>query len=366
MIILTLIQKAILDKRKNKIMKKIALTILLASFIGVTLAQNSTMSTTSVATNSTHKKTKTTSKKTTKTHHKKNKAKIRATKSKRKHHRSNTQKSVVANNYAASQSIPNDYVNTGAIKRQPRLYSYSAIALDAKTGEIFISKNPNTKLPIASITKLMTAMVFLDSGVNLDDYVTITDSDIDTLRNTYSRLKVGMQFRRRDLLLLALMSSENRAAHALARTTYKGGLPVFIHKMNEKAKSLKMTNTQFYDPTGLTNQNQSTVTDLSKMVQAAYTYDDIRKDTTTKDASVMFGPKYIHRYINSDVLVRGGDKIQIELSKTGFINEAGHCLALYSIIDNKPVVMVFLNSTGKSGRILDAMTVKNYVLKMKG
>ena len=269
----------------------------------------------------------------------------------------------------ASGTIPKEFiddsVDNSAIKRQPRLYSYSAIALNATTGQIIVSKNPNTSLPIASITKLMTAMVVLDSGVDLDSYVTITSDDVDNLRNTYSRLKIGMQFRRSDLLLLALMSSENRAAHALGRTTFKGGLNVFIAKMNAKAKSLGMTHTQYFDPTGLTDMNKSTANDLAKQVQAAYTYDKIRQDTTTKNADVMFGPNYTHRYINSDALVRGSN-MQIELSKTGFINEAGHCLAIYSIIDNKPIVMIFLNSSGKSGRIIDAMAVKNFVEHRKG
>lgn len=260
----------------------------------------------------------------------------------------------------SNNKLPIEFVDQKSVSRQPKLYSYSAIAVNANTGEVIASKNPNARLPIASITKLMTAMVLLDSGANLNDYVTISNADIDTLRNTYSRLKVGMQFRRKDLLLLALMSSENRAAHAIGRTTFKGGTSVFIRKMNEKALALGMTNTKFYDSTGLTNQNQSTATDVSKMVQDAYTYDDIKKYTTTKNADVMFGPKYVHRYINSDALVRA-DKFQIEVSKTGFINEAGHCLALYSIVNNKPIVMVFLNSTGKSGRLLDAMAIKNYV-----
>ncbi len=260
-------------------------------------------------------------------------------------------------------NIIGDYENKDAIKSGPRLYSYSAIAVNADTGEIFVSKNPDTKLPIASLTKLMTAMVVLDSGVNLDDYVTISVADVDTLRNTRSRLKVGMQLRRRDLLLLALMSSENRAAHALGRTTYSIGLEMFVDKMNDKAKSLGMVNTQFFDPTGLTNRNRSTAMDLAKMVQSAYSYNEIRKYTTTKNANVMFSPKYIHHYINTDALVRD-NQMQIEVSKTGFINEAGHCLALYSIINNKPIVMVFLNSAGKSGRLLDAMTIKNYVKKI--
>ncbi len=228
--------------------------------------------------------------------------------------------------------------------------------------QIFIKKNTTSPLPIASITKLMTAIVSLDSGADLDEYVTITEDDVDTIRHTHSRLKVGMALRRRDLMLLALMSSENRAAHALGRTAYPGGIKVFLQKMNQKAKTLGMTDTKFYDPTGLTDKNQATARDLAKMVEAAYNYDLIRKYTTTKDADVNLG-NYSHRYLNSDALIRA-DKMQIALSKTGFINEAGHCLVLYSIVNNHPIIMVFLNSAGKNGRIIDALAVKKYIEKI--
>lgn len=264
---------------------------------------------------------------------------------------------------ASDPAVDISKINMQSVANQPHLYSYSALVVDANNGEILVSKNPHTKLPIASISKLMTAMVLLDSGANLNEYITITSDDIDTLKNTSSRLQVGMQIRRHDLLLLALMSSENRAAHALGRTAYPGGIKVFIKKMNEKARSLGMTNTQFYDPTGLTNSNQSTAENLTKMVQAAFSYDLIRQDTTTKGADVQLGKNYIHHYMNSDALVRSG-KLQIALSKTGFINQAGHCLVLYSLVGKKPIIMVFLNSSGKSGRLIDAMAVKNYILSI--
>lgn len=284
----------------------------------------------------------------------------------KKHNTTKAAKSVKSTPKAATRvasTIPPEQINAQAINGQPRLYSYSAIALDADSGQVLVSKNPTSQLPIASITKLMTAMVVLDSDANLDGYVTISSDDIDTLRNTFSRLKVGMQLKRRDLLLLALMSSENRAAHALGRTAYPGGTRVFIQKMNEKARSLGMTHTQFYDPTGLTTANQSTAEDLTKMVQAAFDYDVIKEDTTTKGADVILGPSYVHHYMNSDALVRIG-KFPISLSKTGFINEAGHCLVLYSKINGKSIVMVFLNSAGKSGRLVDAIAVKNYIQKI--
>lgn len=245
--------------------------------------------------------------------------------------------------------------------KPPRLYSHAAYVVSADdSSNIIIDKNSNSSMPIASITKLMTAMVMLDSKVNLDDYVTITQEDVDDIKNTHSRLKVGMQLRRRDLLLLALMSSENRAAFSLARTTFKGGIPVFVKQMNAKAKSIGMTNAFFEDPTGLSPNNRASAKDLAKMVAAAYNYPLIREDSTTKAADVMLSSRYTHRYINSDPLVRA-DSFQIEVSKTGFINEAGHCLVLYSVINSQPYAMVFLNSAGKSGRVLDAQAVKNYI-----
>ncbi len=257
---------------------------------------------------------------------------------------------------AAKSSAP-----VGAV-RMPKLYSYSAYVINADNNSVVTSKNPDATLPIASISKLMMAMVLLDSGANLDDYVTISADDIDTLKNTFSRLKVGMQLRRRDLLLLALMSSENRAAHALGRTAYPGGINVFVQKMNAKAKALGMVHTKFYDPTGLTSANVSSADDVAKMVKAAYGYELIREDSTTKGADVMLSSRYTHHYVNSDALVRAG-KYQIELSKTGFINEAGHCLAIYTIVEGKPYIMVFLNSAGKNGRIIDAMAMRNYIAR---
>lgn len=260
----------------------------------------------------------------------------------------------------SNSSIPPEKINHLSIANQPRLYSYSALAMDAETGEILVNKRPTAVVPIASITKLMTAMVILDSGADLNQYITISSADIDKLRNTFSRLRVGMQLKKRDLLLLTLMSSENRAAHALARTAYPGGIKEFIKKMNEKAENIGMYNTKFYDPTGLTRANQSTAEDLSKMVKEAFDYKEIREYTTTKGVDVALGRHYVHHYINSDALVRAS-KFQIALSKTGFINEAGHCLVLYSIIHQRPIIMIFLNSAGKSGRIIDAIVVKNYI-----
>lgn len=269
--------------------------------------------------------------------------------------KSSTQKKKVTKK-TSKQAKANVTNNNG----MPRLHSHAAYVVSANDDRIYINKNSTQVLPIASITKLMTAIVVLDSKVNLDEYVSISAEDVDNLRNTSSRLKVGMQLRRRDLLLLALMSSENRAAFAVARTTFVGGMKPFITQMNAKAKAIGMTNTKFYDPTGLTVENKATASDLAKMVKTAYQYDLIREDSTTKAADVQLSARYTHRYINSDALVRG-DNMQIKVSKTGFINEAGHCLVLYSLVETKPVIMVFLNSPGKSGRFSDALAMRNYI-----
>ncbi len=249
------------------------------------------------------------------------------------------------------------------IGNKPILRSFSVLVVDPLNKIIYINKNIDVVLPIASISKLMTAMVVLDSKVDLEKYVEIMLDDKDTLRNTRSRLQPGLEFKRKDLLLLALMSSENRAAHALARTTFSGGTDEFIKKMNAKAKELGMSSTFFHDPTGLITTNQSTASDLYKMINAAVSYSLIKQFTERKNLTVKINGRYIN-YMNSDALVRAG-KLNVILSKTGFINEAGHCLVLYSMINNSPVIMIFLKSQGKNDRILDALTVANYIKRNK-
>lgn len=276
---------------------------------------------------------------------------------------SNSAATDILDNSSKNNSNFNPTEKDSNTAHQPRFYSYSALSVNGNTGEIYTSKNPNSRLPIASISKLMTAMVTLDANVDMDGYVTISADDVDDLRHTFSRLRVGAKYKRKDLLLLALMSSENRAAHALARTSYPGGLKEFITRMNSKAQDLGMTNTKFYDPTGLNQRNQSTAIDLSKMVHAAFGYKLIRQDTTTKGSDFNLTSRNIHHYINSDALVRAG-KFNIAVSKTGFINEAGHCLVLYAMVDKTPVIMIFLNSSGKNGRILDAIATRNYIRKI--
>lgn len=255
------------------------------------------------------------------------------------------------------------HLDRASVAMQPKFYSHSVIAVDVNSGRILISKNTNIKQPIASISKLMAAITLLDAHVDMDQYITVTSADNDFIKHTSSRLRDGTQLRRRDLLLLSLMSSENKATHALARTAYAGGIGEFLSKMNQKAASLGMVNTHFISPTGLTFQNQSTAEDLVKLVKGAIEYNLIRQDTTTKYADVALTPVKLHRYVNSDRLVRNSN-IQIELSKTGFINEAGECLVLYMVVKSHPIILVLLDSQFNQGRFLDAQAAERYLARI--
>ena len=236
------------------------------------------------------------------------------------------------------------------------LRSASAIVQDAETGEILYGKNASTITPIASITKLMTAMVMLDAGVDLNQDITISTADMDTLRGTHSRLKPGATLSRDELLRLALMSSENRAAAALARTTYPGGIEPFLRAMNQKAQMLGMNDTHFDDATGLSAANVASAEDLVKMVRAAHRYALIRKYTTTTGHEVQVAGRPL-AYRNTDRLV-SNERWHIGLSKTGFTNDAGHCLVLQAKLAERQVIIVLLDSWGKFSRIGDANRIK--------
>lgn len=238
------------------------------------------------------------------------------------------------------------------------LQSRAALITNARTGEVLYGKNYNQTMPIASITKLMTAMIVLDAGLDLNDPVTISDADVDHLRNTHSRLTVGTTLTRGDLLLISLMASENRAAAALARS-YPGGTPAAIAAMNRKARSLGMLHTRFQDGTGLNGGNISTPGDLVKMVQAAYRYADIRAFSTMPEYQVESRGRVL-QYKNTNGLVKKPEW-NIEVSKTGFINEAGRCLVMMARIHEMPVVIVLMDSVGKYTRIGDANRVKRWL-----
>lgn len=241
----------------------------------------------------------------------------------------------------------------------PKLRSNIALILDEKSLQPLYSKNADMVAPIASITKLMTAMVVLDAGLPLNEEVSVDVADLDTLKGTHSRLRIGMTFTRSELLKLALMASENRAASALART-YPGGTAAAIAAMNAKARSLGMYDTQFHDSTGLNSDNVSTARDLSRMVMAARKYQLIHQYSTTASHSVDgWGGREL-RFNNTNPLVKNASW-DIGVSKTGFINEAGRCLVMEAKINNRPVIIVLLNSMGKSTRIGDANRIKKWI-----
>lgn len=240
------------------------------------------------------------------------------------------------------------------------LRSSMALVVEQNSGKTIYAKNTDVRSPIASITKLMTAMVVLDAQLPLDETLTIGHEDVDSIKNTHSRLQVGAKLTRELALQLALMSSENRAAATLARH-YPGGSSAFVAAMNRKAASLGMTHTHFVDSTGLHSENMSTAQDLVKMVSAAHQYAAIREMTTTGeyDVEVKHSGRQM-QFKNTNMLVRNKDW-QIGLSKTGYINEAGHCLVMQADINNQPMIIVLLDSWGKLTRIADAQRIKKWM-----
>jgi D-alanyl-D-alanine endopeptidase (penicillin-binding protein 7) len=241
-----------------------------------------------------------------------------------------------------------------------RLMSNAALVIDQDTGETLALKNPDVALPIASLTKLMMALVVIDSGAPLDEVLEISNEDVDTERNTRSRLTVGTRLSRDELLLLALMSSENRAAMALSRN-YPGGRAAFIARMNAKATELGMTSSHFADPAGLSNGSVSTARDLHHMVSAAYAQPLIRSYTTQQEAFVRAKGRTL-KFINSNRLVRSAsDDWNIELQKTGFTNEAGRCLIMQATVLSRRLAMIFLDSAGTLTRYADAARVRKHI-----
>lgn len=238
------------------------------------------------------------------------------------------------------------------------LYSSSALVIDQNTGNTLLQKQPDTVVPIASISKLMTAMVVLDAKLDMQEIIGIGDEEIDGLKGTRSRLPVGTTMTRETAMLLALMSSENRAAHALGRH-YPGGLAAFAAAMNRKARSLGMLNSRFEEPTGLSSNNVSTAHDLARMVAAAARYPEIRGFSTTAEAKIELNGR-ITEFHNTNALVRG-DTWEIGVSKTGYISEAGRCLVMQARVADKPVVIVLLDSVGKMTRVGDANRIKRWM-----
>ena len=246
--------------------------------------------------------------------------------------------------------------------RKISLRSASALVQDADTGEIVIGKNTDAVVPIASITKLMTAMVTLDRGLDMEEPITLNREDAVAMKGTRSRLRTGLTLARGDLLLLALMASENRAAAALGRS-YPGGMEAFVDAMNAKAAVLDMSESRFVEPTGLSPANVSTASDLAKLVRAAHEYPMIREFSTKDRATVKVGMGRKVRplsYGNTNGLVRSS-YWEIGLSKTGYISEAGRCLVMQVRLADKDLIVVLLDSWGKHSRIGDANRIRKWL-----
>ncbi|MGC5702062.1 D-alanyl-D-alanine endopeptidase [Pseudomonas sp. NFXW11] len=243
---------------------------------------------------------------------------------------------------------------------QLHIASGSALLLDLQTNKVIYSSNPDVVVPIASVTKLMTAMVVLDAKLPLDEYISMTIRDTPEMKGVFSRVKLNSELSRRETLLIALMSSENRAAASLAHH-YPGGYAAFIAAMNAKAKSLGMIHTRYVEPTGLSIHNVSTARDLSKLLVAARKYPLLSELSTTKEKTVAFRkPNYTLGFRNTDHLVNK-EKWDIKITKTGFTNEAGHCLVLVTSMGNRPVALVILDAFGKYTHFADASRIRNWV-----
>ncbi|MHB1351847.1 MAG: D-alanyl-D-alanine carboxypeptidase family protein [Thiobacillus sp.] len=258
----------------------------------------------------------------------------------------------------------------------PELNAQSVLVFDRLSGQPLLAKNATLQTPIASITKLMTAMLVVDADQPLDERITITSADRDTLKGTGSRLAIGSSYTRGQLLHLALIASDNRAAHALGRT-YPGGIERFVSTMNRTARALEMHDTVYVEPTGLSSGNRSTAQDLAKLVDFAYqNFPEIRNISTTghytlgtqrvvvkkkrKKARVLYRPVAFN---NTNRLTRMDDWV-IGLSKTGFTNEAGHCLVMQAQIAERDVIIVLLDATGTNRRAGDAARIKDWLESM--
>ncbi len=242
----------------------------------------------------------------------------------------------------------------------PLLMSTAALIMNSNTGEILYQKNITQVRPIASISKLLSAMVVLDAGLDMSESIVITDAEIDRLKGTSSRLSIGTELSRRELLHLALMSSENRAIHALGRT-YPGGMPAFVSAMNQKARRLGMSQSQFYEPTGLDPRNVSTAYDLSLLVRAASRYPIIRQFSTDNHGEIYTSTGRLQKYQNSNALVREG-AWNIVLQKTGYIRESGRSMVVQATVQNQPLVIVLLNSPTTTTRVNDASNIRNWMI----
>lgn len=288
----------------------------------------------------------------------------KSTQTKKKHASKPVARKVARKSKAANRVEAVDPASFGqqaglhAVRDPLALRSSVAFVIDQDTREVLLSKNEQAVLPIASLTKLMTGLLVSEAQLPMDEMITISQDDVDTEKGSSSRLVVGTRLNRGDLLHLALMSSENRAAHALGRT-FPGGLDAFVQKMNAKAKELGMGDTHYVEPTGLSSQNQSSARDLSRLVAAASRQPIMRELSTSPGYEVAVGHRTL-QFHNTNPLVRSPNW-DISLQKTGYIREAGRCLVMKAEVSGRNLIMVFLDSAGKLSRIADAERVRRWV-----
>jgi len=260
------------------------------------------------------------------------------------------------------------FARAAGLNRTPdplRLNSSAALLVDQSTGEVLVKKNDQAVLPIASLTKMMTALLVAEARQPMDEVLTITEEDVDTERHSRSRLKVGTTLTREEALRLALMSSENRAAHALGRT-YPGGLQKMVEAMNAKAKALGMHTTTYVDPTGLSNRNQSTARDLAILVGAAAKNPVLADFSTTPTHLATLGNRTL-QYLNSNRLVRSNSgRWDIGFQKTGYIVEAGRCLTMLTKLGGHDLIMVLLDADNNRARLSDAERMRRWVMAQRG
>ncbi|ACT07341.1 peptidase S11 D-alanyl-D-alanine carboxypeptidase 1 [Dickeya chrysanthemi Ech1591] len=259
----------------------------------------------------------------------------------------------------APQAAAKTSVTQPAPSRQ-EIASGSAMVVDLRNNDVLYSSNPDVVVPIASVTKLMTAMVVLDANQPLDERLSVDISQTKEMQGVYSRVRLGSEISRHDMLLLALMSSENRAAASLAHH-YRGGYQAFIAAMNAKAKALGMTHTRYVEPTGLSTSNVSTARDLTKLLIASKQYPLLGQLSTSHEKTAVFTqPSYSLPFRNTNHLIYRQDW-NIQLTKTGFTNQAGHCLVMRTVINGRPVSLVVLDAFGKFTHFADANRLRNWL-----
>jgi D-alanyl-D-alanine endopeptidase (penicillin-binding protein 7) len=263
----------------------------------------------------------------------------------------------------ASMMMPVDALagsKTPVVAPLVQIASGSAMVVDLKTHEVIYSRDPDQVRPIASLTKLMTAMVTLDAKQPLDEVISVDIHNTAEMRGVFSRVKVGSEITRRQMIQLALMSSENRAAASLA-AHYPGGYEAFIRAMNAKAKALGMTHTHYVEPTGLSINNVSTARDLTRLLMATRQYPLIGELSTTQEKTAVFShPAYALPFRNTNHLIMN-NKWDIQVTKTGYTDEAGHCLAMRTVINGKPVTLVVLDAFGKFTAFADASRLRTWM-----